>query len=104
VRLRDLDAAADRAALERLWRVALAPGWPVLPDGLDLVSEGLVAERDGQFADVVMERLGSRLARAPGMGRDPGWWLAAATGRNAGRILRPSESRHLAEAVDRLQP
>lgn len=45
--LRDLDPAADRTALERLWCAALASDWPLLPDGLDMVRAGLVAEQNG---------------------------------------------------------
>lgn len=45
--LRDLDPVADRTALERLWQAALAPEWPLLPGGLDLVRAGLVAEQNG---------------------------------------------------------
>jgi len=53
VRLRDLHPSADRAALERLCRAALAPAWPLLPDGLDLVRLGLVAEQDGYVVGAV---------------------------------------------------
>src|SRR5262249_38860797 len=53
VRLRDLHSSADRAALERLCRAALAPAWPLLPDGLDLVRVGLVAEQDGYVVGAV---------------------------------------------------
>ena len=45
VRLRALDPRRDRRLLERLWDAALGPGWPVLPGGLDIVRDGLVAER-----------------------------------------------------------
>ena len=51
--VRDLDPSADRAALERLCRAALAPAWPLPPDGLDLVCAGLVAEQDGDVAGAV---------------------------------------------------
>ena len=53
VHLRDVHPSADRAALERLCHVALAPAWPLLPDGLDLVRAGLVAEQDGDVAGAV---------------------------------------------------
>jgi GNAT superfamily N-acetyltransferase len=47
MRLRALDPARDRAELEHLWRASLAPAWPVLPDALDRLREGLVAEAGG---------------------------------------------------------
>ena len=43
--LRALDPGRDRPLLERLWEAALGPVWPLLPGGLDLVRDGLVAER-----------------------------------------------------------
>jgi GNAT superfamily N-acetyltransferase len=46
MRLRSLDPQRDRTALEDLWRAALAPAWPPLPAGLDLVREGIVADED----------------------------------------------------------
>jgi beta-N-acetylhexosaminidase len=45
-RLRPLDPATDRPGIERLWRAALAPAWPLLPDAADLLDAGLVAEAD----------------------------------------------------------
>jgi mycothiol synthase len=51
--LRELDPAGDRAALERLWVAALGGVWPLLPAGLDLVGNGLVAEDGGAVAGVV---------------------------------------------------
>jgi beta-N-acetylhexosaminidase len=53
LRLRDLDPTADRATLERLWQAALAPAWPPLPDGLDLVRAGQVAEHNGHVVGAV---------------------------------------------------
>jgi len=47
MRLRPLDPTRDRAGLERLWRAALAPAWPVLPDVLEHVRDGVIAEADG---------------------------------------------------------
>jgi GNAT superfamily N-acetyltransferase len=46
-RLRALDAGGDRPLLERLWRAALDPPWPLLPAGLDGLRAGLVAEAGG---------------------------------------------------------
>jgi GNAT superfamily N-acetyltransferase len=43
--LRALDPGRDRPLLERCWGAALGPVWPLLPGGLDLVRDGLVAER-----------------------------------------------------------
>jgi GNAT superfamily N-acetyltransferase len=45
VRLRALDPGRDRPLLERLWAAALGPVWPLLPGGLDIVRDGIVAER-----------------------------------------------------------
>jgi beta-N-acetylhexosaminidase len=53
VHLRELRPSTDRVALERLWQAALAPAWPLLPEGLDLVRAGLVAERDGEVVGAV---------------------------------------------------
>jgi GNAT superfamily N-acetyltransferase len=53
VTLRDLDPAGDRAALERLWVAALGDVWPLLPAGLDLVRDGVVAEDGGALVGVV---------------------------------------------------
>ena len=44
-RIRPLDPERDRPLLGRLWEAALGSVWPLLPDALDLVKEGLVAER-----------------------------------------------------------
>ena len=52
-RLRDLDPPGDRAALERLWAAALGGVWPLLPAGLDLVRDGVVAESGGALVGVV---------------------------------------------------
>ena len=56
LRLRALDRGRDRPLLERLWDVALGPVWPLLPGGLDLVRDGIVAEGRG----------GGRVGRAGG--------------------------------------
>jgi GNAT superfamily N-acetyltransferase len=45
IRLRALDPDRDRSVVERLWEAALGAVWPLLPGALDLVREGLVAER-----------------------------------------------------------
>jgi GNAT superfamily N-acetyltransferase len=45
LRLRALDPGPDRPLLERLWERALGPVWPLLPGGLDIVRDGIVAER-----------------------------------------------------------
>jgi ribosomal protein S18 acetylase RimI-like enzyme len=44
-RVRPLDPERDRPLLLRLWEAALGSVWPLLPDALDLVKEGLVAEQ-----------------------------------------------------------
>ncbi|HEY6707085.1 MAG TPA: GNAT family N-acetyltransferase [Actinomycetota bacterium] len=44
-RIRPLDPERDRPLLGRLWEAALGSVWPLPPGALDLVKEGLVAER-----------------------------------------------------------
>jgi len=44
-RIRPLDPERDRPLLERRWEAALGSVWPLTPGALDLVKEGLVAER-----------------------------------------------------------
>jgi beta-N-acetylhexosaminidase len=44
-RIRPLDPERDRPLLGRLWEAALGSVWPLTPSALDLVKEGLVAER-----------------------------------------------------------
>jgi beta-N-acetylhexosaminidase len=44
-RIRPLDPEWDRPLLERRWEAALGSVWPLTPGALDLVKEGLVAER-----------------------------------------------------------
>jgi ribosomal protein S18 acetylase RimI-like enzyme len=51
--VRRLDEATDLGHVEDLWRHALAPGWPLLPDGLVLIRNGLVAEKNGHLVGVV---------------------------------------------------
>lgn len=53
MRFRPLRQPADRGALAALWREALAPTWPFLPDGLDAVPAGHVAEDRGEVVGVV---------------------------------------------------
>jgi mycothiol synthase len=45
LRLRALEPGRDRPLLERLWDAALGPVWPLLPGGVDIVRDGIVAER-----------------------------------------------------------
>ena len=53
VGLRELEPPGDRAALERLWVASLGDAWPLLPAGLDLVGNGVVAEDAGTVVGVV---------------------------------------------------
>jgi beta-N-acetylhexosaminidase len=53
LRLRALDPERDRALLERLWAAALGPVWPLLPGALELLQDGLVAERAEHGVGVV---------------------------------------------------
>jgi len=62
VDLRELDPVGDRPLLERLWRAALGPVWPLLPGGLDIVKAGLVAEGpDGAVGAVAVDPAGGIL-------------------------------------------
>lgn len=62
MQLRPLDPHRDRKALEGLWRAALMPAWPLLPDGLDLVRDGIVADEDERVVGAVaVEPAGSIL-------------------------------------------
>jgi GNAT superfamily N-acetyltransferase len=42
--IRPFASAADRECVERLWRAAMPPAWPLLARGIARLSEGLVAE------------------------------------------------------------
>jgi beta-N-acetylhexosaminidase len=53
VRFRPLRLPADRDAVAALWREALAPTWPFLPDGLDRVPAGHVAEDGNRVVGMV---------------------------------------------------
>jgi beta-N-acetylhexosaminidase len=52
MRIRPLQQHEDRTALERLWKGSLGDGWPVLPRGLDMLRQGMVAERNGRLIGV----------------------------------------------------
>ena len=43
-RKRPFAAAADQEWVERLWRAAMPPSWPMWPAGIALLTEGRVAE------------------------------------------------------------
>ncbi|HKQ02281.1 MAG TPA: GNAT family N-acetyltransferase, partial [Actinomycetes bacterium] len=45
--IRPFDPGRDRPLLGRLWEAALGSVWPLRPDALDLVKQGLVAEPRG---------------------------------------------------------
>jgi GNAT superfamily N-acetyltransferase len=53
IAVRAFDPRADRQALERLWAVTLAPTWPLDQDALEIIRDGLVAERRDQVIGVV---------------------------------------------------
>ena len=58
MRFRDLDPNTDRCSLEQLWRAAMAPTWPLLPNSLDLIRAGLIAEAGDLVAGAVAFRRG----------------------------------------------
>lgn len=51
--MRTLRPGADLPALTELWRASLEPDWPVLPDGLELLHAGHVAEQDARIVGAV---------------------------------------------------
>jgi GNAT superfamily N-acetyltransferase len=59
-RIRPFLPAADREALEQLWRAAMPPTWPLLPAGIEPLAAGLVAEtRSGPSGFVGFDPAGS---------------------------------------------
>jgi GNAT superfamily N-acetyltransferase len=53
IAVRAFDPTADREALARLWADTLETVWPLDPDALEVIRDGLVAERHGQVVGVV---------------------------------------------------
>jgi GNAT superfamily N-acetyltransferase len=53
IAVRAFDPTADRAALARLWAETLDSIWPLDPDALGAIRDGLVAERRGQVVGIV---------------------------------------------------
>jgi GNAT superfamily N-acetyltransferase len=51
--IRAFRRSTDLAGVAELWAGALAPEWPVLADGLELLRSGYVAERDGRCIGMV---------------------------------------------------
>ena len=51
--VRAFDTTKDRAALERLWSDTLQPVWPLDPDGLHVIQDGLVAEQGGEIVGMI---------------------------------------------------
>jgi GNAT superfamily N-acetyltransferase len=58
IAVRAFDPTADRGALERLWAATLQPVWPLQGDALEVVRDGLVAERRGQVVGLVAVNAG----------------------------------------------
>jgi beta-N-acetylhexosaminidase len=59
IAVRAFDPTADREGVERLWAATLESLWPVGPDALEVIGDGLVAERRGQVVGVVAVDAGS---------------------------------------------
>jgi beta-N-acetylhexosaminidase len=59
IAVRAFDPTADRAALERLWAETLDTTWPLDPDALEVIRDGLVAERRGQVVGLAAVNAGS---------------------------------------------
>jgi GNAT superfamily N-acetyltransferase len=53
IAVRAYDPTADRPALERLWATTLDSVWPLDPDALEVIRDGLVAERRGEAVGLV---------------------------------------------------
>lgn len=53
VHIRRFRPSADRRLLVELWQRALSPKWPVMPDGVALLRDGFVAERNGRGIGMV---------------------------------------------------
>jgi beta-N-acetylhexosaminidase len=53
IAVRAFDPTADREAVERLWAATLESVWPLQADALEVIRDGLVAERRGQVVGVV---------------------------------------------------
>lgn len=51
--IRAFRRSTDVVDVADLWSVALAPQWPVLADGLELLRSGYVAERDGRCVGMI---------------------------------------------------
>jgi beta-N-acetylhexosaminidase len=47
-RLRPFRPTADRALVETLWRTAMPPAWPLLPAGVTMLNDGLIALAETQ--------------------------------------------------------
>jgi GNAT superfamily N-acetyltransferase len=59
IAVRAYDPTADRPALERLWATTLDSVWPLDPDALEVIRDGLVAERRGEAVGLVAVDAGS---------------------------------------------
>ena len=82
IAVRAFDPTADRAALERLWAETLDTTWPLDPDALEVIRDGLVAERRGQvvgLAAVNAESIPLLLVAPPEQRTGVGSALHAAT-------------------------
>jgi len=46
--IRPFEPTRDRREVERLWSASLPASWPILPQGLDMLNGGWLAEHDGR--------------------------------------------------------
>jgi GNAT superfamily N-acetyltransferase len=53
ITVRAFDPTTDRPALERLWAETLQSTWPVGPDALEVIRDGLVAQQRGEVVGMV---------------------------------------------------
>ncbi len=59
-RIRPYVRAADRQWVEDLWVAAMPPSWPLLPAGIAILADGLVAEAGtGPVGLAAIDRAGS---------------------------------------------
>jgi GNAT superfamily N-acetyltransferase len=59
IAVRAFEPTADRPALVRLWATTLDSVWPLDPDALEVIRDGLVAERRGEVVGLVAVDAGS---------------------------------------------
>jgi predicted N-acetyltransferase YhbS len=80
--IRTFRRSTDLADVADLWATSLAPEWPVLPDGLELLRGGYVAVRDEQCVGMIGVAVDD--AQLAGWGGDTSWSGDTGDGRRMG--------------------